>query len=100
MKKLIALTAILLSAPVISDERAEIMANPCAACHGTAGKVENSAFMPLAGIKAEVFVKTMKEFRTGERDSTLMRGLALAYTDQELEAMAGYFESLPKGGEK
>jgi cytochrome c553 len=56
--------------------------------------------MPLAGMKADTFIKTMLDFRTGERDSTLMRGLALAYSDEEIAAMGKYFESLEVGGEK
>lgn len=100
MKKVMILSALLLSFSALADERAEIMANPCAVCHGTNGQVENSAFMPLAGMSAETFVKTMLDFRTGERDSTLMRGLALAYSDDEIAAMGKYFESLEVGGEQ
>ena len=100
MKTVITLAVALLATTAQADERSEIMANPCAVCHGTNGQVKNSAFMPLAGMKAETFIKTMLDFRTGERDSTLMRGLALAYSDEEIAAMGKYFESLEVGGEK
>ena len=95
-----ALLALLAAATTQADERAEIMANTCAGCHGTGGAVENSAFMPLAGLPADVFLQTMIDFRSGKRDSTLMRGVALGYTDEEIKAMAEFFAAQPMGGEK
>jgi sulfide dehydrogenase cytochrome subunit len=100
MKKVMILSALLLSSSAFADERAEIMANNCAGCHGTDGVVENSALISIAGLKADVFIQTMNDFRSNERSSTIMRNVALALTDDEIAAMAKYFESLPTGEEK
>ena len=100
MKKVMILSALLLSSSALADERAEIMANNCAGCHGTDGIVENSALISIAGLKADVFIQTMKDFRSDERSSTIMRNVALALTDDEISAMAQYFETLPTGEEK
>ena len=100
MKKVMILSALLLSSSAFADERAEIMANNCAGCHGTDGVVENSALISIAGLKADVFIQTMNDFRSNERSSTIMRNVALALTDDEISAMAQYFETLPTGEEK
>jgi cytochrome c553 len=42
----------------------------------------------------------MHDFRNNERSSTIMRNVALALSDEEIAAMAKYFEALPTGEEK
>ena len=39
-------------------------------------------------------MKTMKEFRNGERDSTVMERIAKGYNDRDIRLIAGYFASL------
>lgn len=73
----------------------EAMAHTCAACHGTRGQIGDEAFMPLAGMPRTQFVRTMQDFRSGARPSTLMGHVADGFTDADLQAMAAYFESLP-----
>ncbi len=100
MKKVMILSALLLSTSAFADERAEIMANNCTGCHGTDGVVEDSALISIAGLNAEIFIETMKNFQSNERSSTIMHNVALALSDEEIAAMAKYFEALPKGEEK
>ena len=88
MKKVMILSALLLSSSAFADERAEIMANNCAGCHGTDGIVENSALISIAGLKADVFIQTMQDFRNNERASTIMRNVPLALSGDEIAAMA------------
>ncbi|TSE25779.1 c-type cytochrome [Tepidimonas aquatica] len=78
---------------VASDEplRGDVMAHSCAACHGTYGQLGDEAFMPLAGMPVEQFVRTMKDFRDGKRPSTLMGHVARGFTDAQLLAMAEFF---------
>ncbi|TSE21687.1 Cytochrome subunit of sulfide dehydrogenase [Tepidimonas alkaliphilus] len=78
---------------VASDEplRGDVMAHSCAACHGTNGQLGDEAFMPLAGMPVEQFVRTMKDFRDGKRPSTLMGHVARGFTDAQLLAMAEFF---------
>jgi sulfide dehydrogenase cytochrome subunit len=69
----------------------EMLAQTCAGCHGTFGKIKNNAFMPLAGMNTSTFVNTMKEFASGARPGTLMGPLAKGFTDDEIKRMADYF---------
>lgn len=72
----------------------EALAHTCAACHGTQGRLGDEAFMPLAGMPRTQFVRTMQDFRSGVRPSTLMGPVAQGMTDANLAAMAAYFESI------
>lgn len=67
------------------------IAQTCAGCHGTDGRIKNAAFMPLAGMPKEQFVQAMRDFRSGKRPATLMRHVAEGFTDAETDAMASYF---------
>jgi sulfide dehydrogenase cytochrome subunit len=71
----------------------EALAHTCAACHGTQGRLGDEAFMPLAGMPAAQFVATMRDFRSGARPATLMGHVARGLSDDDLHAMAAYFES-------
>lgn len=73
----------------------EMMANTCAACHGTHGRLGNLALMPLAGMAPEEFIRAMRDFRSGARPSTLMGSLATGFNDAEIEAMAAFFAAQP-----
>ena len=80
-----------------TDPRGLMAAQTCAGCHGTQGYIENSAYVPLAGMPREQFIQAMRSFADGSRPSTLMGPLAAAFTEEEIAAMADYFASLPKG---
>lgn len=73
---------------------AEMMANTCAGCHGTQGIISNSAFMPLAGMPENTFIKTMLDFRNDERPSTLMGHVAKGFTEEEIRLMATFFADI------
>lgn len=69
---------------------AVMLANTCAACHGTAGS--SVAMIPsLAGAPAEYFVETMKAFKSGARKATVMDRVAKGYSDEEIALMGDYF---------
>ncbi|MDD5297508.1 MAG: c-type cytochrome [Rhodocyclaceae bacterium] len=63
----------------------------CAGCHGNDGSSVGPSMPSLAGQQKDAFVIAMKEFKSGERPSTVMGRLAKGYTDPEIEAMAGFF---------
>lgn len=73
----------------------EAMAHTCAACHGTNGQLGDEAFVPLAGLPHTQFVRTMQQFRSGERPSTLMGHVAQGFSDADLLAMGRFFEAIP-----
>lgn len=67
------------------------IAQTCAGCHGTEGRLKAAAFMPLAGMPKAQFVQAMRDFRSGQRPATLMRHVAEGFSDGEIDAMAAYF---------
>ena len=67
------------------------IAQTCAGCHGTEGRLKAAAFMPLAGMPRAQFVQAMRDFRSGQRPATLMRHVAEGFSDGEIDAMAAYF---------
>lgn len=81
---------------------ASTMAHSCAACHGTNGQLGDEFFMPLAGMPVQQFVRTMTDFREGQRPATLMGHVAKGFTDADLKAMGEFFAAVktaPKGAQ-
>jgi cytochrome c553 len=69
------------------------LAMTCAPCHGTQGKtVEGSAFRPLAGRTAGETIEILAQFKAGTRPATVMHQIAKGFSDDEIAAMAAYFE--------
>ena len=87
------LLLVFLSSNAFADNQADgaTLAHPCAGCHGTNGVIENEAFMPLAGLPEEMFIKTMMDFRNDKRHGTLMGHVAKGYSEEEIKLMAKFF---------
>ncbi|MEW6765032.1 MAG: cytochrome C [Pseudomonadota bacterium] len=89
--------AVLAASPAFAEHTGEMMAQTCAGCHGTQGRLESvSAFMPLAGMSEASFTKAMLDFQSGARPNTLMGPIAQAFSEAEIRAMAEYFAKQPK----
>jgi cytochrome c553 len=73
-----------------TDTRARNIAATCANCHGTDG-VSVGDLPSLAGKPREEIVRAMQEFKSGARPATIMNQLAKGYTDEQIEALAGWF---------
>jgi sulfide dehydrogenase cytochrome subunit len=89
---------------VLAGPSAAMMANTCAGCHGTNGQSAGPASPNLAGMSASYFIDSMTYFKNlpkGEehaedaRPATIMNRIAKGYTDEQIEAMAEHFASLP-----
>lgn len=72
--------------------KAQYLAATCASCHGTNGQSAGGS-VSLAGYDKAKFIQTMKEFREGKREATLMHQLSKGYTDEQIAAMADFFAS-------
>ena len=72
-------------------DRGEMLAYTCVGCHGPGGNSVGPASPNIAGLQKDTLVEGMQAFREGDRPSTIMGRIAKGYTDEELEAMAGYF---------
>ena len=67
----------------------------CAACHGTDGYSEGG-MASLAGQNKDAMIKKMNDYKTGKiPGATIMHQLSKGYSDEQIEAIAGYFAALP-----
>ena len=74
----------------VDPKVARSLAATCANCHGTGG-VSVGDVESLAGKPREEIVRKMQEFKSGARPATVMNQLAKGYTDEQIEALAGWF---------
>lgn len=83
------------STPVFAVDISQgtMLANSCAACHGTDGK-SPGAIPGIHDKSADFIATSLKEFRSGERSSTVMGRHAAGYSDAEIQMIADYFAGL------
>ena len=74
------------------------LASACFTCHGTDGHSVGGVPPSLAGRDRNDLLQAMKDFKADKRPATIMHQQAKGYTDQELEALAGYFASVKARG--
>lgn len=70
----------------------------CAQCHGPIGQGVGASFPKLAGQSAEYIVKELTAWKEGKRTNdplNLMTGIAAKLDEQEVEAVAAYYSSIP-----
>ncbi len=70
---------------------AAMLANACAGCHGTGGGSAGPTMPSLAGQSKEAIVVAMKQFKSGQRPSSIMGRLAKGYSDADFAAMGDFF---------
>jgi len=71
----------------------------CSACHSPKGQGNSQAAYPLlSGQKPEYIAKTLKDYRSGDRDyseaSKIMVSIAYKLDDKEIEALASFIHGL------
>ena len=106
MKRSIVLSALLGGASVLlagqatagGDPKAgETKAIACAGCHGIEGyhSVYPTYSVPrVGGQHAQYVIQALKEYREGKRTHPTMRAQASSLSDQDIQDIAAYFESL------
>jgi sulfide dehydrogenase cytochrome subunit len=72
-----------------------MLANTCAGCHGTNGASAGDIMPIIGGMEKEYLQTVLAEFKSGERDSTIMGRIAKGYSDNELKAIAAFFADQP-----
>lgn len=70
-----------------------MLGNTCAGCHGTDGYSAGDVMPSLAGMDKRYLAKSMLDFRSGARPSTIMGRMARAYSDEEIAAIASFFSA-------
>lgn len=69
---------------------------PCMACHGPDGAgMAATGYPRLAGLDAKYMVKQLQDFKTGKRSNPVMMPMAKNLTDEEVTAVAAYYEAMP-----
>jgi cytochrome c553 len=71
----------------------EAKAALCTACHGPNGNSANPEWPRLAGQSAVYVAEQLKLFKSGVRDNPIMKPLAAALSDQDIDDLAVYFEA-------
>ncbi|HYG67802.1 MAG TPA: c-type cytochrome [Anaeromyxobacteraceae bacterium] len=86
--------------PNLSEKGVRAMAANCASCHGTDGRsARGSTVAGLAGRSSAELVRTLEQFRSGERPATIMHQLVKGYGDAEIAAIADWFSKQKPSGE-
>ena len=70
-----------------------MLSSSCNACHGTDGNSAGLSNPTIAGFGADYLETAMKQFKSGERPSSVMGRLAKGYDEAQLKAMADFFAS-------
>ncbi|MFW6094446.1 MAG: c-type cytochrome [Pseudomonadota bacterium] len=88
----------LLALPVAAAQDAPLTGQrksaQCIACHGMAGISPNPHFPHLAGQQEGYLRLQLEAFRSGDRYHPLMTPVAQSLSDQEIDALAGYFSAI------
>ena len=69
--------------------RGAALVNACAACHGPGGQ-SHGAIPSFNTLPKDSIVETLRAFRSGERQGTMMNRIAKGLEDADIEAIAAY----------
>jgi len=70
-------------------------AKPCITCHGRDGIGKSPGFPNLAGQKSIYMMEQLTMYRDGRRQSDVMNISAAKLTDDDIRAIAEYYEAQP-----
>jgi len=73
-----------------ASSRGEMLALSCSGCHGPDGK-SDGVIPSIYGKSAQYLETALREFKSGERTSTVMGRHAKGYTDEDIHLIADYF---------
>jgi len=74
------------------EQTAEVIAK-CERCHGQTVGQSTMVVPSLKGQKQEYLVRVMKQYRDGERGSSMMHKMSAGYSNEMLEEIAAYYAS-------
>jgi len=73
-------------------ELGEYLSSECVTCHQISGKFDGIPV--IVGLPEETLINALGEYRAKIRDNAVMRAIAVKFTDEEIEALATYFNSI------
>lgn len=89
------LASFLLSDAVLAEAEAPKALAICAACHGERGQSVDASYPNLSGQYATYMEIALKAYRSGERQNPLMNGIAAQLSDEDIAALANWYEATP-----
>lgn len=87
--------ALLATAPVQAANIAagKEKSKTCAACHGPDGNSASADFPRLAGQHYDYLLRSLKDYKSGERKNAIMNGLAGSLSERDMQDLAAYYAS-------
>ncbi|MHB1058079.1 MAG: c-type cytochrome [Rhodanobacter sp.] len=76
-------------------ENGKQKAATCFACHGTDGNSIDPQYPRLAGQYNLYLQHVLHEYKDGQRNNPIMKGMVATLSDQDIEDVSAYFSSLP-----
>ena len=76
-------------------ENGKQKAATCFACHGVDGNAVDPQYPRLAGQYNMYLQQVLHEYKDGQRENPIMKGMVATLSDQDIEDVATYFSSLP-----
>lgn len=79
----------------------EYLASECAACHRDGGSRKASEIKgvpvsrgipPISGLDPGYFIGAMSDYRNGRRDNPIMASVARSLSEEQVRALAAYFQ--------
>src|ERR1700757_889587 len=80
-----------LAAPAKAQNAVETKLQVCGACHGQNGEPINAMTPIIWGQQTNFLVKQLHDYRAGDRDNPIMKGMAQTLTQEDLRPAAMYF---------
>jgi cytochrome c553 len=89
------LTAVASIAQAGDRELGKHLSSECVSCHQLSGRVV-AGVPAIVGIDQESFKAMMESYRKKERSNQVMQSIAAKFSDEEIAALAAFFESVRK----
>jgi len=67
----------------------------CFACHGVDGNAVDPQYPRLAGQYNLYLQQVLHEYKDGERENPIMKGMVATLSDQDIKDISAYFAGLP-----
>ncbi|MFN2348005.1 MAG: cytochrome c [Thioalkalivibrio sp.] len=84
--------ALMATQVMAGDPRAgEAKAQACIACHGADGNSTTTAFPRIGGQYESFLLRTLRGYKSGERQNAIMAGTVAGLSDQDLQDLAAYY---------
>ncbi len=86
----------MISSPVFAGdaEAGKAKAVTCAACHGANGISAIPLYPNLAGQKEAYIAQQLRNFKSGERNNAVMKGMVMALSEADMDNLAAYYANM------